>query len=79
MKDDCFLDRAQAGTIQKRDERIFGDGGFVEKVLSQAEEASERKYHLKANGIDIGRIAVGFYLVKVARRKNLPLSSDALL
>jgi len=47
----------KAGTIQKGDERILGDGEFVEKVLFQAEEAFERKYRLKAKGIDVGRIA----------------------
>ena len=47
----------KAGVFQKGDERILGDGEFVEKVLSQAEEAFERKYRLKAKGIDIDRIA----------------------
>ena len=47
----------KAGAIQKGDERILGDGEFVEKVLSQAEEAFERKYRLKAKGTDIDRIA----------------------
>ena len=47
----------KAGVFQKGDERILGDGEFVEKVLSQAEEAFERKYRLKARGIDVGRIA----------------------
>ena len=47
----------KAGTFQKGDERILGDGEFVEKALSQAEEAFERKYRLKAKGIDVGRIA----------------------
>ena len=46
----------KAGVFQKGDERILGDGKFVEKVLSQAEEAFERKYCLKARGIDVGRI-----------------------
>ena len=47
----------KAGVFQKGDERILGDGEFVEKALSQAEEAFERKYRLKARGIDVGRIA----------------------
>ena len=47
----------KSGTFQKGDERILGDGEFVEKVLSQAEEAFGRKYRLKAKGIDIERIA----------------------
>jgi putative transposase len=47
----------KAGVTQKGDERILGDGEFVEKALSQAEESLERKYRLKAKGIDVGRIA----------------------
>ncbi len=47
----------KAGAFQKGDERILGDGEFVEKALSQAEEVFERKYRLKAKGIDVGRIA----------------------
>ena len=46
----------KVGAIQKGDERILGDGEFVEKVLFQAEEAFERKYRLNAKGIDIDRI-----------------------
>jgi len=47
----------KSGAFQKGDERILGDGEFVEKVLFQAGEAFERKYRLKAKGVDIGRIA----------------------
>lgn len=47
----------KSGAFQKGDERILGDGEFVEKVLFQAGEAFERKYRLKAKGIDVGRIA----------------------
>jgi putative transposase len=44
------------GAYQKGDERILGDGGFVEDVLAQAEEALERKYHLKAKGFDFEKL-----------------------
>ena len=47
----------KAGALQKGDERILGDGEFVEKVLAQAQEAFERKYRLKAKGIDIDKVA----------------------
>ena len=47
----------KTGAIQKGDERILGDSEFVEKVFSQAEESFEGRYHLKAKGIDVGRIA----------------------
>lgn len=35
------------GALQKGDERILGDGEFVENVLLQAKEAFEEKYRLK--------------------------------
>jgi REP element-mobilizing transposase RayT len=47
----------KAGALQKGDERILGDGEFVEKVLTKANEALERKYCLKAKGVHIDRIA----------------------
>ena len=39
-----------AGALQKGDERILGDGEFVEQVLAQAKETFERKYRLKLRG-----------------------------
>ncbi len=39
------------------DERILGDTDFVESMLSQAGEALERRYELKALGYDLQRIA----------------------
>jgi putative transposase len=36
----------------KGDERILGDGNFVEYVLKTAQESLERKYELKAQGYD---------------------------
>ena len=45
----------------KSDERILGDGDFVETVLKKAREGLERKYALKAAGYDfdwlVGRVA----------------------
>ena len=40
------------------DERILGDSGFVENVLSQADETYERRYKLKCLGYDADRIAL---------------------
>ena len=40
------------GAYQKGDERILGDSDFVKKVLAQAKENFERKYHLKSNGFN---------------------------
>jgi chromosomal replication initiation ATPase DnaA len=49
------------GAYQKGDERILGDSAFVKKVLAQAKENFESKYHLKSNGFNfekvIGRVA----------------------
>ena len=44
------------GAYQKGDERILGDGDFVDRALAQAEESFERKYHLKSKGYDFGKI-----------------------
>ena len=41
---------------QKNDERILGDGNFVEQVMSSAEEAMERRYKLRAEGVDLDRL-----------------------
>ena len=47
----------KVNALQKGDERILGDGGFVEAVLSEAKEAYEKKYRLNANGIDLYSVA----------------------
>ncbi len=47
----------KTGALQKGDERILGDGDFVESVLSRAKEAFEEKYRLKAEGYNIEKIA----------------------
>jgi len=46
----------KANAFQKGDERILGDGDFVEAVLSEANEAYERKYRLIAKGIDVDTV-----------------------
>jgi len=56
----------KAGALQKGDERILGDGEFVEKGLAQAKEAFERKYRLKVKGIHIDRIAAR--VAEIARK-----------
>jgi len=56
--------RLGKGDRIKADERILGNGDFVEEVLRRSEERLERKYQLKARGIDLeslaGRVAVLF-------------------
>ncbi len=44
------------GGYQKGDERILGDGEFVERALAQAEETFERRYRLQAEGYDFGKV-----------------------
>lgn len=40
----------------KGDERILGEGSFVEAALAQAEEAFKRKYELEAKGFDLEKV-----------------------
>jgi len=44
--------------FQKSDERILGDGDFVSRVLSKAEEKLERCHALRARGVDLEKIAL---------------------
>ena len=43
--------------FNKGDERILGDGDFVETVLKAANEAKERKYELQARGFTLFKVA----------------------
>jgi len=56
----------------KGDERIWGDGDFVEYVLKAAQENLERKYEFKSQGYGFGR------LVKCVAR-IMKLESDDIL
>ena len=42
---------------QRNDERILGDGDFVGRVLASAEEDMQRRYALRARGIDLDSVA----------------------
>jgi putative transposase len=42
---------------QRNDERILGDGDFVGRVLTSAEEAMEKRYALRARGVTLDFIA----------------------
>lgn len=42
---------------QKSDERILGDGDFVEQTLASANEHMEHKITIQARGYDIGKVA----------------------
>ena len=48
----------KANALQKGDERILGDGDFVEKALSAANEALEKKYFLLSQGYNLDGIAL---------------------
>jgi lambda repressor-like predicted transcriptional regulator len=41
----------------KSDERILGDGAFVETILAESREHYEHQYALKSKGIDLGDVA----------------------
>jgi lambda repressor-like predicted transcriptional regulator len=42
---------------QKNDERILGDGDFVERVLASAEEVVEKRHALRSAGFDLEKVA----------------------
>ena len=46
----------KAKLFQKADERILGDGDFVQRALDKANERLERTYHLKAQGYTFSTI-----------------------
>ena len=46
----------KAKLFQKSDERVLGDGDFVEKALAMANEKMERRWWLKAAGVDFASI-----------------------
>ena len=47
----------RAKIFQKSDERILGDGDFVESILASANEAMERKYDLESRGFTLDKAA----------------------
>ena len=53
----ALISMRQTQTYQKGDERILGDGDFVEQALKAANEAMERKSALQAQGIGLDEIA----------------------
>ena len=46
-----------ANSHEKSDERILGDGEFVERILSESQEALDRRYALKAEGVSVSDVA----------------------
>jgi len=45
-----------AGSYQKGDERILGNGDFVAQVLAEAQETFDKKYHLAAQGYNLDHL-----------------------
>ena len=43
--------------LSKKRRKDFGDGDFVGHVLASAEEAMEKRYALRAHGVDLASIA----------------------
>ncbi|MBW2438154.1 MAG: transposase, partial [Deltaproteobacteria bacterium] len=54
---------------QKADERILGDGDFVDDVLAAAQERLDRKYALAAEGVSLDEVAE-----RVAQLMNMNVS-----
>jgi len=49
--------RGKERAYQRSDERILGDGDFVTRVLAEAKEALEKRHTLRAQGIDLKKVA----------------------
>lgn len=49
-------DALKGGVHIMSDERILGDSGFVDSVISQSEEHYERRHRLRRQGYDLGRV-----------------------
>ena len=49
--------KRKAKVFEKSDERILGDGDFVEEVLAAAQEEMDKRYRLAAQGYDLDTIA----------------------
>ncbi|MCJ7581663.1 MAG: transposase [Candidatus Aminicenantes bacterium] len=47
----------KAKAYAKGDERILGDGEFVDQALCQAEEVFNRRHHLRSKGVDLERLS----------------------
>ncbi len=46
----------RAKIFEKADERILGDGDFVQEVLTGAEEKMKRRYALQAEGVNLEQV-----------------------
>jgi REP element-mobilizing transposase RayT len=53
----AVIEKRKTGIHLKSDERILGDSDFVGQILTENDEAFERRYTLRARGVDINYIA----------------------
>jgi putative transposase len=53
----AVVEKRRAKIFDKSDERILGDGDFVEKGLAAAQEHMEHRYRLASEGYDLDKIA----------------------
>lgn len=73
----------EKGNRSKGDERILGDGDFVENILSQCQERMERKYLYKKKGCDFkwlsGKVAttLGIRKEEITRGGRYPRRVEA--
>ncbi|MCF8083767.1 MAG: hypothetical protein K9M96_11775 [Deltaproteobacteria bacterium] len=52
-----LMEMRRAEVFVKGDERILGEGDFVERMLKESGEAFERKSFLKSQGRDLDKLA----------------------
>jgi len=58
------------GDANKLDERILGDGNFVEEGFWASQESMERRYHLRAQGIDLGHPLFPDILITFSQKRK---------
>jgi REP element-mobilizing transposase RayT len=61
----------KAGVFQKSDERILGDSDFVSMVLSEAQEAMNKRYLFTASGIQFDDIVTAVSELLFVSRRSL--------
>ncbi len=67
----------KAKAYVKGDERILGDGEFVDQVLLQAAEAFNHRYHLRSKGVDLGEsLKSGDRAIRFKTRGDMVFGED---
>ncbi len=68
---EAVKEKRRAKIFDKSDERILGNGDFVEKVLSESQEQMEQKYRLVSKGYDLDKLASNVCDVMELERLNI--------